>query len=165
MGSSSINWEGLSPKSKYIKHTMNELREKLDLVGKGLDTLSKAKKDGFGEGNYNDHNKSSRSSRRRERHERNRREERHERRERREEDRRDELDTRKCKIPPFVWNSKPEELKVEQVITSFDIQGQKGVRGPRVWRSTIRKWKLKAQLMESKETTKARFLHWLNREI
>ncbi|RDY04583.1 hypothetical protein CR513_11675, partial [Mucuna pruriens] len=66
MGSSSINWEGLSPKSKYIIDTMNEIRKKLDLVGKGLDvvqknaqstnhkvtTLSRSKEDGSGGGNY-----------------------------------------------------------------------------------------------------------------
>ncbi|RDY09315.1 hypothetical protein CR513_06317, partial [Mucuna pruriens] len=70
---------------------------------------------------------------RRERHERHRRDEKRERRDRREEDRRDKLEMRKCKIPQFVRNCKPEiyidwELKVEQVISSFDIQGQKGVR-------------------------------------
>ncbi|RDX96693.1 hypothetical protein CR513_20616, partial [Mucuna pruriens] len=111
-------------------HTMNELREKLDLVGKGLDVvqkdapstndkveaLSRSKKDGFEGRNYSDHNRSSWSSREdHERHKRNRREERPERCDRREEDRRDELDMAK------YW-----ELK--EVITSFDKQGQKGVR-------------------------------------
>ncbi|RDY09796.1 hypothetical protein CR513_05789, partial [Mucuna pruriens] len=67
MGSSNINWEGLSPKSKYIIDTMNELREKLDLVGKGHDlvqkdaqstndkveALARDKEESFEGGNYN----------------------------------------------------------------------------------------------------------------
>ncbi|RDY00304.1 hypothetical protein CR513_16538, partial [Mucuna pruriens] len=60
-------------------------------------------------------------------HERYRKEERRERRYRREEDRRDDLDLGKCKIPQFVRDCKPEELKVEQLITSFSVQGRKGV--------------------------------------
>ncbi|RDX69095.1 hypothetical protein CR513_51841, partial [Mucuna pruriens] len=141
MGSPSINWEGLSPKFKYIINTMNELRKKLDLARKGIDVmpkdaqstndkvvaLSRAKEDGYGEGNYSDHSKSSRSSKE-ERHERHERRERHD---RSEEDRRGDLDMSKCKLPPFLWNYKLEfyidwELKVEQVVTSFDIKGRKG---------------------------------------
>ncbi|RDX65182.1 hypothetical protein CR513_56186, partial [Mucuna pruriens] len=111
---------------------MNELREKLDLVHKGLDLVQKDAqstndKIQGGGGNYIDHNRSSRSSReercdrrdRHERHERDRRDERCESRDRRVDDRRDELDMGKCKIPPFVGNCKLEvyidwELKVEQ---------------------------------------------------
>ncbi|RDX80876.1 hypothetical protein CR513_38510, partial [Mucuna pruriens] len=74
MGSSSVNWEGLSPKSRYILDTMKELREKLDLVGKSLDlvqkdahrtnnkveALSKAKEEGVG--GHSGHSRSSHSS-------------------------------------------------------------------------------------------------------
>ncbi|RDY08929.1 hypothetical protein CR513_06787, partial [Mucuna pruriens] len=137
MGSLSINWEGFLPKSRYIIDIMNELREKVDLVGKGLDsgqkdaqsTNDKSQKDGYGGGNYSDHSRSSRSFKeeRRERHERNRREEMCERHDRRKEDRMNKLDISKCKTPSFLGNCKLEfyidwELKVEQVVTS-----QKGV--------------------------------------
>ncbi|RDY06030.1 hypothetical protein CR513_10050, partial [Mucuna pruriens] len=90
--------------------------------------MVRAKEEGFEGGNYNDHSRTLHSSReeRRERRERHRREERCERRYKREEDRMDELDMGKCKIPPFGGNCKLEvyidwELKVEQMITSFDI--------------------------------------------
>ncbi|RDX97772.1 hypothetical protein CR513_19414, partial [Mucuna pruriens] len=100
-----------------------------------VEALSRAKADGYGGGNYIDHSRSSQSFReeRHERHERNMREERHERHDKREKDSKEELDMSKCKILPFLGNCKPEfyiywELKVKQVITSFDIQGRKGVR-------------------------------------
>ncbi|RDY09228.1 hypothetical protein CR513_06437, partial [Mucuna pruriens] len=123
--------EGLSPKSKYIIDTMNELREKLDLADKGLDmvqkdaqstndkvgALSRSKEEGSEGGNYNDPNRNSRSSReeRHERHDRHRRDERCERRDKRQEDRRDEDYNLEIYID---W-----ELKVKQMITFFDIQG------------------------------------------
>ncbi|RDY01829.1 hypothetical protein CR513_14794, partial [Mucuna pruriens] len=118
--SSSVNWEGLSPKSRYILDIMKELKENLDLV---VEALSRAKEEGIG--SCNGHSRSSHSSEeeRRERHERHRREERCERRYRREEDRRDDLDLGKCKKPQFMGDCM--ELKVEQLITSFSVQGQK----------------------------------------
>ncbi|RDX90129.1 hypothetical protein CR513_28041, partial [Mucuna pruriens] len=74
IGSSSVNWEGLSPKSKYIIDTMKELTKKLDLVGKSLDVvqkdahrtnnkmeaLSTAKEEGVG--SHSGHSRSSYSS-------------------------------------------------------------------------------------------------------
>ncbi|RDX98103.1 hypothetical protein CR513_19030, partial [Mucuna pruriens] len=161
--------EGLSPKSKYIIDTMNEHREKLDLVGKGLDVVQKDTqstndKDGVEGGNYSDRNRSSWSYKeeRHERHERNRQEERggrHERCDRREEDRRDELDMSKCKIPTFLRNCKPEfyidwELKVEQESKSMEE-----------YHKEMKMDLFRAQLRESKEATMAIFLHELNREI
>ncbi|RDX93229.1 hypothetical protein CR513_24542, partial [Mucuna pruriens] len=153
--------------SKYIIYTLNELGEMLDLVGKVLDVvqkdaqstndkveaLSRIKEDGSSGGNYSDHSRSSRSSRkeRHVRHERNRREERCERRDRREKDRRDELDMRKCKIPLFLGNCKPELY-----------QGSKSLEE---YHKEIEMDLLRAQLSESEEAIMARFLHGLNREI
>ncbi|RDX82240.1 hypothetical protein CR513_37000, partial [Mucuna pruriens] len=113
---------------------MKELREKLDLVGKSLDVvqkdahstnnkveaLSRVKEKGVR--GHNDHSRKPYSSKeeKRVRHERHRREE------------RDDLDLGKCKIPRFVGDCKLKvyidwELKVEQLMTNFGVQGRKGV--------------------------------------
>ncbi|RDY03217.1 hypothetical protein CR513_13222, partial [Mucuna pruriens] len=88
----------------------------------------------FKEGNYSEISGSSQSTRR-ERHERQERVERYRREERREirgtrgeEQRREKLDMSKCKILPFLGNSKPKvyvdwELKVEQILSCFDVEG------------------------------------------
>ncbi|RDY12111.1 hypothetical protein CR513_03136, partial [Mucuna pruriens] len=75
--------------------------------------------------------KNERTSRAEAGHERHKREKRRERRYRRE-DMRGDLDLGKCKIPQFGGDCKLKvyidwELKVEQLITSFDVQGRKGV--------------------------------------
>ncbi|RDX95949.1 hypothetical protein CR513_21458, partial [Mucuna pruriens] len=88
-----------------------------------VEALSRAKKKGVG--GHNSHSRSSYSSKE-ERHERHRRERGCEGRYKREEDRSDNLDLGKCKIPQ-LGDSKLEELKVEQLITSLGIQGRKGV--------------------------------------
>ncbi|RDX97126.1 hypothetical protein CR513_20145, partial [Mucuna pruriens] len=130
MGCLSVNWEGLSPKSRYILDSMKKLREKLDMVGKSLDVVQKDAQSTNTKVVIKEVLIPLRK--RGERRERHRREEKSERRYRREEDRRDDLDLGKCKIARFIGDCMLEVyidwvLKVEQLITSFGVQGRKGV--------------------------------------
>ncbi|RDY02959.1 hypothetical protein CR513_13517, partial [Mucuna pruriens] len=164
----SILWMGLDVVQKDVQSTNDK-----------VEALGRAKEDDSRGENYSVHNRRSRSSREEmcEKHERNRREERSERRDRREEDRRDELDMSKCKKPPFLGNCKLKfyidwELKVEQVITSFDIQGQKGVRlvvvevsahpnlRPSLTLSTVDQEPQELSLLQTSRPTPAIFSMW-----
>ncbi|RDY03257.1 hypothetical protein CR513_13175, partial [Mucuna pruriens] len=130
-----------SPKSKFMMSYVRELKEKLDKVGKGLDlvqrdtqsvnskvdVLSREKDERpkvmsmhESEGSFKGENLSGngRSSRYGKRGEKPRDE---------------ELETSKCKIPPFLGNCKPEvyvdwELKVEQILGCFNLHGRRVVR-------------------------------------
>ncbi|RDX97902.1 hypothetical protein CR513_19263, partial [Mucuna pruriens] len=164
MGETSEDW---APKSKQMRKYIMRLEERLERLGRehkdGLDSVEKD------------------TSKRHEKHERYKRQGRKMR--VREGSKREKLDTMKCKIPSFFGDCKLDsylnwELKVDQIFECFDYhermkeplqQAPKAIYQQSMSVEEYHKEMeidlIRAQIMESREATIARFLRGLNREI